>query len=257
MCNPRSITVRVTRELEEAWSAVVQRTTTVGTTVVGEARVVQPFGDTLGAATRRTFEQAIEEAADWTQVDDGHRHSVPGGYVVYRPESGEIEIVAELREEVEVAGRATAVLEGTARGTIETDAAGRYYDDGYGGRTRERAEQEARAQADAGLAELTRRRIREERLRAEQARAESLSEEAAAAARAELASAASARRVDLSAQARARLDQVAAECRAAVHRILASSFRDAILDYARRNGAENIQCAESGEIVEIEFDIDR
>jgi hypothetical protein len=87
MCNPRRVSITATRELAEAWRREVSRTVQLRGRVVGEARVRQALGPTLGVPARRALDAALAGGVEgWREVEGGYRHDVEGGYVVYRPD---------------------------------------------------------------------------------------------------------------------------------------------------------------------------
>ncbi|MEM7578406.1 MAG: molecular chaperone DnaJ [Cyanobacteria bacterium P01_A01_bin.80] len=256
MCNPRRIRVTATRQLNEAWQREVSRTIELQGQVTGEARVRQPLDSTLGSPALRALESALaDENSGWTEVEEGYRYDVEGGYVIYLADEQALEIVATLSDEIQVSAQASRTLEGSVNTELSTEGEGRYYDDGWGGRTREVAEQEAEKSAQQKLDEITRSQLEQAENEAE---AEVSSEiEAAARTQAEnqLQQQSTQRQAVLSNQARENLDTVGVRCRQAFNQVLARAYRDAILAYARRNGADNIQCSEDNNIIDIEFNL--
>jgi hypothetical protein len=84
-----------------------------------------------------------------------------------------------------------------------------------------------------------------------------LDRQARQAAAAELERAIAARRAALAEQAQTHLETVGLHCRQAFNQALALAYRDAILAYARRHGAEGISCRDDDGVLEIEFFVDR
>ncbi len=256
MCNPRRIRVTATRQLNQAWEREVSRTVELQQQVIGEARVRQPLDATLGPPALRALEFAL--AADdsgWRKVEEGYRYDVEGGYVIYLVDEQALEIVATLPDEVKFSAQARTRLEGTVNTEISAEGEGRYYDDGWGGRTKKVAEQKAQEAAQQKLDEITRAQIERAENEAEAQAAMDIEAEARTQAQTQLQQRAAQRQEELSAQARQHLDTVGVRCRQAFHQVLARGYRDAILAYARRNGADNIQCNEDGNIMEIEFNL--
>ena len=256
MCNPRRIRVTATRQLNQAWEREVSRTVELNQQVIGEARVRQPLDATLGTPALRALESAL--AADdsgWREVEEGYRYDVEGGYVIYLLEERALEIVATLQDEVQTSAQATRRLEGIVDTEISAEGEGRYYDDGWGGRTKKLAEQKAQEAARQKLDNITRTQIEQAESEAENQASADVEAEARTQAQEQLQQIAAQRQEDLSAQARQHLNTVGVRCRQAFHQALARGYRDAILAYARRNGADNIQCNEDGNIVEIEFNL--
>ncbi len=254
MCNPRRIRVTATRQLDEAWEREVSRTVELRERVIGEARVRQQLDASLGGPTLRALEAALAaEDSGWTEVDEGYRFTVEGGYVTYLFDERALEIVAVLEDEMQALGEETQVLEGAVRTEISAEGEGRYYDDGWRGHTLEDGRKKAQAAAERELDSIARALV-------EQAANEAAVQAAAeieAAARAQAKTRLRQSATELSEQARQHLDTVGLRCRQAFHQVLAQAYRDAILAYARRHGAEKIQCTEGNDVVEIEFSLQR
>lgn len=152
MCNPRRIEVTATRQVAEAWEHEVRRAASRSGTVTGEARVRQALDASVGAPTLATLERALEAGfAGWRREGDAFRHDVEGGYVVYSLEDQSLTIVATASDVVHGRGEAGARLTGRVEGEIAGRGEGRYYDDGYMGRTEARAREEAQRAAEAGV----------------------------------------------------------------------------------------------------------
>jgi hypothetical protein len=258
MCNPRRVTTTLTRDLAEAWRREVSRAVELRTRVAGEARIRQPLEASIGTPALRALQVALAaEGSGWTAVDEGFRRDVEGGYVVYLIDERALEIVAVQEDEVQARGEASGILTGEIREQISGQATATSYDDGWGGWTAERAEQEARRLAEQQLDETTRRRIAQAQRDAEVEQDPALRAQAEAAARAELERAVRERQVTLAREARQRLEAVGLRCRQVFHASLAQAYREAILAYARNHGAQNISCREEGDTLEIEFHVQR
>jgi hypothetical protein len=254
MCNPRRIEVTATRQVAEAWEREVQRAASRSGTVTGEARIRMPLDASIGAAALVALERALDGGlAGWTRAGDGYRHDVDGGYVVYSLADRSLEIIATASDVVHGQGEVRARLSGRVEGEIVARGQGRYYDDGYGGRTEATAREEARRAAEAGVEAQLRARLDGETQAAERAAVGALQADAERAALADWEAHAAERREALSRQAAERLSVVGVQARRAFHGLLALAYRDALLALARRRGGQSIECTESGDTLEIEF----
>lgn len=254
MCNPRRIEVTATRQVAEAWEREVRRAASLSGSVTGEARICQQLDASIGAPALAALERALEAGiAGWTVMDNGYRRDVDGGYVVYSLASRTLEIVATASDIVHGQAEVRARLSGRVEEALLSRGEGRYYDDGYGGRTQERARKEAQKAAEAGLGAQLHARLEGEMKAAEQAADSGLRADAEAAAQADYAARAEERREALARQAADRLAAVGVQARRAFHGVLALAYRDALLALARRRGAQSIQCNESGDMLEIDF----
>ena len=258
MCNPRRIRVTVTREIAEAWQHEISRTVSLSAQVTGEARVCRSLSSSIGTPVLRALESYLDSGnSGWRETEAGFRFDVEGGYAFYDMDTQNLEIVAALHDTVEGSATAAAELCGEVKEEMSVDKEGKYYDDGYGGHTKERAEQQARTAAHKELERIKDKRLEQARLEAEAAEDEHIRSQAEADARAKLEQAAAAREAALSEAAAQRLDTVGLRCRQAFNTVLAQAYRDAILAYARRNGAQSIQTQDGDEYLEIEFMMDK
>lgn len=258
MCNPRRLTVTATRDLAEAWQREVSRTVALAEAVGGTARLRQPLADRLGIPALRALEARLAGgAAGWQAVADGYRYEVTGGYVLYRLDEQALEIVATLADIVQAEGSAGTVITGQLRETLMASAEQFYYEDGHAIRNEAAARAEAGSEVRRQLDNAARERLAQAQQQAEAAVTDQLQAQAQATARAELARVAAARQVELAEQARQHLQTVGVRCRQAFNHLLAQAYRDAILAYAHRHGAEGIQCREDEGVLEIEFLVDR
>jgi hypothetical protein len=257
MCNPRRVRVRATRQLAQAWEHEVRRTVTRSGAAVGEARVREPLGSSVGAPALAALEPVLASTPGWQyhEDDDSYRHEIDGGRVVYHPGSRELEIVATATARVEVSADASERIGGKLAGTVEAEGVGAYYDDYRGGVTRADAERAAQEAAQSALDATAREREGQERARAEERAGGAVAAQAAERATAALAEARAARGEQLRAEAAARLTAVGIAGRNLFNQALATAYRNAILAYARSRHAEAISCTEHDGVVDIEFEM--
>jgi hypothetical protein len=263
MCNPRRVRVQATRKIAEAWRAEITQAATARGDVSSEARLVQPISDLLPPPARRAFEQAMREAPDWVWTGTEYRKVVPGGTVVYRPDSGELEIVVKLNQAIEAVGTATLVATGEVAGEVAAEATGTYYLDGIRGRTRKAAEKRAKAAADSKVEQLASQRTAALKQQAEEAARYELSErtgEAAEQARRtaeqRLTLQASELQTGLDEQANQRLEAVQTETLKGIFQLVATGYSAALQAYAAEHG-ENLQVSEADGVIAIEFELER
>jgi len=256
MCNPRRIRVRATRELAEAWEQEVRRQVTRQGSAVGEVRVREPLESSVGGPTLTALTAVLSRTEGWAQDADGRfHHQVSGGHISFDPDNRELEIVARESADVTATGEAAATVHTQLSERLEAEAEGRYYSDGYGGRTRVVAEREAHRDAERSLSAAAERRRAEALAATDREAGEALRQQAEHDADSALAAAMAARSEELRAQAAASLTAIGIEGRNLFHQALAQAYQDAILAYARARHADNIRCADSGGVLEIEFDM--
>jgi hypothetical protein len=263
MCNPRRVQVRATRTISEQWRAEIARTAEASGTAAGEARLECPLATMLAPAALTAFAEAVAGDEHWVRSGDVYRLAVPGGEVTYDPAARVIEIVARVTERLRVEGHAEHVETGEVQADVEGEATSTYYLDGFAGRTERVARREAERAAGAA-AEANAQREREQltqaaRERTQEAMRESgnrVQGEAEADARRRLAEATAARAAELRGEADARLEEIHRQTLEAVFRTMAAGYRAAITRYARENNAENLSVTESGDVVEIQFEME-
>ncbi|MGW4064342.1 hypothetical protein ACWEGE_39065 [Amycolatopsis sp. NPDC004747] len=263
MCNPRKVKVEATRKIAEAWQAEINRAATARGSVTSEARLTQSIADLLPPRARVAFEQAMRSSPDWEQAGDEYRMAVPGGVVVYRPDSGELEIAVQLSAAIEAAGTATLSVSGQVEDEISAEATVSYYDDGYAGRDKRTAQREAQLAADAELAKLAPKRLAALKREAEEAARHELDQrgdeamaEAKRSAEHQLTLRATELQNPLDLQAGQRLEEVQEETLKGIFQLVAAGYSAALQEYAAQHG-ENLQVSEEEGVIAIEFELER
>jgi hypothetical protein len=263
MCNPRKIIAKATRQITEAWRAEIQRTARLGGTVTGRAELVQPLGSMLAPTARRAFEQAVSEDRRWVLRDGAYHLDVLGGEALYRPETGELELSVELSAYVEVEGTARRVREGTIDEVIEATAEAGYYSDGWGGYTRERAQQQADRLVETEAGRLVGERRAAAKRRAQQKTQAVMDEEGADAqaaaskdARALLIAEHEHRREQLDQDAQSLLDRIHEQSLRGVMETVALGFQNVLVAYARAHGVRQVDVTRIGDTVQVQFQME-
>lgn len=258
MCNPRRIRVTATRQLNQAWQREITRRVELTQQVTGEARVRQNLNNTLGKPALRALKAILANSdSGWIEVDEGYRYDIEGGYILYLVDEQALEIVAVLADEVQATGEGTQVLSGVVQAKLAADGEGSYYDDGWGGRDQAFGERQAQTAAEQQLDAAAQTHLQQAQTEAEVEAEEGVMAQARAQAQTQLAQEASERQTALAEQARQHLETVGLRGRQVFNRYLGQAYKDAILAYARVNGADQIQCQEEGDVIEIEFNLHR
>ena len=262
MCNPRRIQVRASRRLAEAWRAEIARTAQVSETLTGEAHIVEPLGAGLAAPVRQRFEELLAEAPGWRLTDDGYRHQLPGGYMLYRPDTGELEIVARVTGEVTGEGTAMREATGVAEGAADAEVTETYYTDGWAGRTKKAAEARGQATAEQAAEQCARQelaaRMAESLAEAERSLEDmgtEVEEEAREQARRSLAEQRAQRQEELADAARRRAEQIHGDYLRVINLPLTYAYRDVLLARAGQADAQNLYYEERDGVIDIQFEI--
>ncbi|WIM99413.1 molecular chaperone DnaJ [Actinoplanes oblitus] len=255
MCNPRRIQVSATRHLAQEWERQLERVVQRSAEVLGEARIAENLGASLGRPTLIALERVLERSPAWRRDGETYRLELDGGYVAYHLDRRELEIVAQVRDRIAATGRAATRVSGSIDTEVSASGEGVYYDDGWGRLTPADARREARR----NLAENLDRAEETERLRAyaaaEREHGGDLEAAAGQEADAKLAHDRAVVSAELRRKAAALITEVGAAGRAAFHAVLAEAYRDAIMAYARVRGATNLVMTEENGVVDIQFEI--
>ena len=262
MCNPRKIRVRASRRLAEAWQTEIARTAQVTETLTGEAHIIQPFGAGLAAPVRDRFAELLAADPDWQETGEGFRHELQEGYLLYRPETGELEITANVSGEV--TGEATAVraTTGVAEGEADAEVEERYRSDGYAGHAKRKAEARGKQAAEGAAEERARQELAASKaqLIAEAQRAleeagDEVELEARDIARQSLTNRRDERQRELDAEADRRAAQLYDDYLRVINEPLAHAYRDVLLERARLGDAQNLLYDEHDGVIDIQFEI--
>jgi hypothetical protein len=196
------------------------------------------------------------EFEPWERDGAGnYRHDLGDAVLVYQPGSRQLTVEARLTELISAEARATAEASGFTVGEVAVEAVGRYYDDGWGGRTQERALAEAQAAAESRLAEAT------EALHREQHAAELEAAEAEARALAEAQAAAELERLqgEVREALRERLQVLLANAEDRVYhtmnRLVGESYRLALIQMVQENGGRVLVDERSGSVINLEMEL--
>lgn len=256
MCNPRRIRVTATRNIAESWQQEIRRQVHRSGQAIGEARIREPLGATLGTPTLAALATVLARTPGWERSGEAFQHPLDGGYIRYDPVARELEIVAIATATVEASGEETTTVSGTLETRVEAEGEGIYYSDGWRGLTAVTAQIAAEANAEAALDAAEEHELAEARREADERLGRDVERAAASRAETGLEEATAARVTQLRQQAAAALTAVGIEGRNLFHRALGMAYRDAILAYARSRGGEGIRCTEQDGTVDIEFTLD-
>jgi FtsH ternary system domain X2 len=241
MCNPRRVRVHATRLLAEAWDHEVRRQVTLTGRAVGRASIREQVGDRLGRPVLASLEGVLAGLDGWEIVDGGYQTTLEGGCARYHSSTGELEIVAELADDVQAQGEAATTVQAQVEALIQAEGTGHYYDDCWGGFTEHTARREAEQDAQQALARIAAERMSEARSLAESGASDQVRSQAEAAAERALAAATAARVQQLQQAALERLATVGAQARVRFNQAVAGAAHRAILAYARSRRAEGLE----------------
>ena len=262
MCNPRRVMIHLDRCIEEAWRQTVEQAATATGEVAELARINAqvPLDEEMGDAALLMLERVLAgefvgfEA--WERDPAGRfRRDLNEVTMIYDPASHQLTIEAQLTETVTAEARAAAEASGFTVGQVAVEAMGHYYDDGWGGRTRERALEEAQQEAERGLLEATARLGREQHSAELAEAAERAGVEAQRQAEEELAR----RQEDLRSALREQLQVIMARAEERVYHVLnravGEAYRQTLIQLVRDNGGRVLADEQTGSVINLELEL--
>lgn len=262
MCNPRRVTIHVTRNIHEAWQQAVEQTATATGEVAETARINtairldEEMGDLALQMFERTLAGEFAGFEAWQRDEAGRFHRRMDEVMLqYDPETHQLTVEAHLAESVTAEGRGIAEATGITTGEVGAAGEGGYFEDGWGGRTEERARAEAQQRAErllnSEIEALHRRQHAGELAQAEaQARAE-----AEAHARAELARLQEERRQQLRERLQGILAQAEERVQHLMNRIVGESYRQALRQLVIENGGRVLADEQTGTVINMELEL--
>ncbi len=262
MCNPRRVTIEVNRTVEEAWQTTVEQVAEVRDEVEEEGRLRldipldAEMGDRALAMLERLLAGEFEDYEAWERGGDGNfRRDLDDVTVVYQPGSRQLLVETRLGEQVTAEARAEAEAGGFTVGEVAVEAVGRYYSDGWGGRTEERARGMAEEEAERKLASAT------EELHRQQHAAELEAAEAQARAEAERRAEEELERLrgEMREALRGRIQAVLAGARERVqhtlNRLVGEAYRRTLIQLVHDNGGRLVHDRRTGSVIDLELEI--
>jgi hypothetical protein len=192
----------------------------------------------------------------WQRDATGRFHRDLGEVtMIYDPASHQLNIEAQLTEMVTAEARAAAEASGMTVGQVAVEAMGHYYDDGWGGRTRQHALEEAQQAAERALREAAARLGREQH-GAELAEA---SERARAEAQRQAEEELARRQEALRAALREQLQVIMARAEERVYHVMnravGEAYRQTLMQLVRDNGGRILADEQTGSVINLELEL--
>jgi len=160
MCNPRKVMIHLARCIEGAWRRTVEQAATESGEVneLGRIDAEIPLDEEMGPVALEMLGQTLAEGFEgfdpWDRDSLGYyRRDLGDVALVFNPETGRLNVEARLTELISAEARAAVEASGFTVGDVAVEAMAQYYDDEWGGRTKEKAEAEAQAKAEHRLQE--------------------------------------------------------------------------------------------------------
>lgn len=262
MCNPRRVMIHLSRAIEEAWRTTVEQAATVQGEVQELARVTADIplnaemGDRALEMLERVMQGEFDEFEPWDRDEEGnYRRDLGEVILIYHPGSHQLIVEASLTEQISAEARATAEAGGFTVGEVAVEAVGRYFDDGWGGRTEEYARREAQSSAERKLQEAT------EALHRQQHATEIDAAQSEARAQAEVRASAELEQLNHKTREalRERLQAILANAqdrvRHTMNRMVGEAYRRTLIELVQRNRGRVLTDERSGSVINLELEL--
>ncbi len=262
MCNPRKVMIHLARSIEGAWRRTVEQAASATGEVneLGRINAEITLDDEMGPAALEMLGQVLADGFDgfepWDRDSLGcYRRDLGDVTMVFNPETGRLNVEAGLTEMITAEARAGAEACGFTVGDVAAEAMGQYYDDGWGGRTREKAEQEAHEQAERRLQEAVDALHREQNPEAFAKAETEAQNQAQEAARQALES----RQTQVRTAMRQRLQSILSEAEERVYlmmnRAVGEAYRQTLHRLVRKNGGRVLTDEKTGSVINMEMEL--
>jgi hypothetical protein len=262
MCNPRRVMIHLARCIEEAWRQTIETTASESGEVAELARLGADvpldaeMGDMALDMLERVLSGEFEGFEPWARDDRGRYCRDLGDVtIVYDPKSRRLNIETQLSEMVSAEARGAAKASGFTVGQVTAEAVGRYYEDGWGGRTEERAMAEAQAEAERKLDQALKALHREQNAPAMEAAEAEAKAEAQERAREALAQAQEEVRAALRERMQATLARAEERVYHVMNRAVGQAYRQTLRRVVRENGGRILKDEETGSVINMELEL--
>jgi hypothetical protein len=254
--------IHLGRCIEEAWRQTVEQAASVTGEVAELARISAqvPLDEEMGDAALLMLERVLagefESFEAWERDDAGRFHRDLGEVTIaYDPASHQLSIEAQLTDSVTAEARGVAEASGITIGQVAVEAMAQYYDDGWGGHSRQRALEAAERDAERRLREAV-ERLGQEQHSAELAEArERAGEQARMLAEEELAR----RQEPLRAALREQLQVIIARAQERVYHVMnravGEAYRRTLIQLVLDNGGRILADEQTGSIINLELEL--
>ncbi|NJP07683.1 MAG: hypothetical protein HC837_19725 [Chloroflexaceae bacterium] len=255
MCNPRRVIIKLHQAVREEWSRTVEahvaEQTEIEASMMLETQI--DLAAELGEVALQELRTLLAEGYGGWQADaSAYRLELNHGISLrYHPDTGRLQVAAQLHETVEAAASASNLASGMIEGTVEAKGSGRYYDDGWGGYTESKARYTAEEQAREQLAEAEARLRTEQQQQALNAAQQQAEAEARRAAQQRLHEETARRQAQLDEAVEQLLRESEEDVQAAIGSLLGQTYRRALIRLVQQGGGQVLQDEQQGAVIEL------
>jgi hypothetical protein len=254
--------IHLSKAIEEAWRTTVEQVAQAEGEVQELARITadipldEEMGDQALTMMERIMQGEFEDYEPWERDDAGnYRRQLKDVVLVYSPGSRQLIVEASLTEQINTEVLATAEAGGFSVGEVAVEAVGRYYDDGWGGRTEEHARQEAQKNAERKLRDAIDSLHREQHAQEIDAATSKAHADATRQANEKLHEL----RLQTRDSLRQRLQVILADAEDSVYhtmnRLVGESYRRTLIDIVRKNGGRVLSDERTGSVYNLELEL--
>jgi hypothetical protein len=254
--------IHLARSIEQAWRRTVEGSAVASGDVseLGRLTANVQLDAEMGGMALQMLERVLcgefEGFDPWQRAGPGeYRRELEGVTMVYHADTHQLTIESQLTELVTAEARGAAEASGFTVGEVAVDAVGRYYSDGWGGRTRERALDDAQKLAEKRVADaienLHRQQNAEQLAAAEeqaQAEAEALAAQELEQLQAQTRDALRERLQIILAQAEERVYHV-------MNRAVGEAYRQTLRQLVLDNGGRILMDEQTGSVINMELEL--
>lgn len=262
MCNPRKVMIHVAQRIEEAWQRQLTESVSLQEQVKagGSLAINLELSREMGAPAMDALKQVLAEGgpgfSPWEAGEDGcFRRRLEAVELVFDPANQDLSLKLELEKLIDAEGRATAEVGGVAGGEIVFAAIGHFYEDGWKGRTEEKALAEACEQARIRLARARYELKQKESAALVEHESRKLSHKARLAAEQELARCREQTRQALRQEIQARLAEARQQAMFTLNQAIGEAYRLTLCRLAQAQGGRIVSEQRSGTVIELEIEI--
>jgi hypothetical protein len=254
--------IHLNRCIEEAWRQTVEQTRTASEDVSEMARVTthvpldQEMGDGALDMLVRVMSGEFKDFEAWDRDEQGRFQRNLGEVImVYDPSSHQLSVEAQLTETITAEARAAVEASGLTVGEVAVEAVGSYYDDGWGGRTKDRALEEAQKHAEHKLG----RAIEELHATQHGSKLSAAKDEAQAKAQIllnqELVARQAATREALRTRLQVTLAQAQERVNHVMNRAIGEAYRQTLISMVLQNGGKVLTDEQTGSVINMELEL--
>ena len=262
MCNPRKVMIHVAQSIEEAWRKTISESAAAGeevnqlASITANIELDREMGEAALAMLERVLAGEFPDHEAWSHNEKGNFiKELDEITLCYQPHSRQLTMTAQLSRMASAEAETATKICGVTVGEIAFDAIGHYYEDGWKDRTKEKALNEARLQADIRLARALHELHEEQQQKKITIKREVLQQKAQAQVLLKLEESKQEVRTALRQQLQTQLASRRQEAFYTINRAVGEAYRQTLCKLVLDNGGRIINDRQSGSVIDLELEI--